>query len=101
MHYEKISQSYAMELLLKSNTILVDARDEEDHKLGYIENAVNIPLSEIYYTDLLPSDKDTTIIVYCTSGNRSTIFSKILISEGFTDVKDLGSVSNWTNPLQK
>ena len=40
------------------------------------------------------SDKDTKIIVYCRSGNRSKQAANILIEKEYKNIYDLGSINN-------
>ena len=40
-------------------------------------------------------DKDDVIIVYCKSGNRSSQALTKLTDLGYTEVYDLGAMSNW------
>ena len=38
---------------------------------------------------------DSEVIVYCKSGNRSSQAKEILENLGYTNVYDLGAISNW------
>ena len=64
---------------------------------GHLEGAFLIPHEEIELElDSLPTDKDTTILLYCRSGNRSQVAAKMLVSLGFTDVIELESgINGW------
>lgn len=44
--------------------------------------------------DVVP-DKDTTVIIYCRSGNRSRSAANKLIDMGYTKVFDLGGIIDW------
>jgi rhodanese-related sulfurtransferase len=80
--------------LIKDGAILVDVRTKEEYDEKHITGAVNIPLSEIEDGNI-EYDKNTAIIVYCRSGNRSSSAAKKLIALGYTNVYDLGSINNW------
>jgi len=43
----------------------------------------------------IASDKNQAIIVYCKSGNRSNQALTLLEDLGYTEVYDLGAMSNW------
>ena len=40
-------------------------------------------------------DKTDEIVVYCQSGNRSAMAKRLLESNGFTNVHDLGGIGQW------
>jgi rhodanese-related sulfurtransferase/uncharacterized membrane protein YphA (DoxX/SURF4 family) len=71
--------------------LFVDVRSVSEYEDGHIEGALLIPLSEIIdRLSELPTDRP--IVVYCngSSCNRSGSAAEILISNGFTEVYDLG-----------
>ena len=40
-------------------------------------------------------DKEHEIVVYCQSGGRSAMAKRLLESNGFTKVHDLGGIGRW------
>ena len=87
----------AKEQIINNGAILVDVRTEEEYEEDHIDGALLFPLDTINEntaTEVIDS-KDTTIIVYCRSGNRSHQALEILKDLGYTNVYDLGSISNW------
>ena len=77
--------------------ILVDARTvEEVADTASISGAVHCPADKMYYNfaDII-SDKDAEIIVYGENAAKSAQAVRILKYAGYTDVYDLGSMSNW------
>ncbi|MCC6808557.1 MAG: rhodanese-like domain-containing protein [Deltaproteobacteria bacterium] len=40
-------------------------------------------------------EKNRATVVYCRSGGRSAAATAILLRAGFTQVYDLGAMSNW------
>lgn len=101
MPYKLINAQEAKELLKKNNSILIDVRSYEEYKEGHIKNCVLIPLDEVYTTNKLPTQKNTNIIVYCRKGIRSRNFCYILSNMGFSNLYDLGAISNWDEELVK
>ncbi len=95
--YRTISPEAAKTLLDNGKElVLVDVRTAEEYAEKHIPGAILIPNEEI--GDSRPeelSDLDTTIIVYCRSGNRSKTASEKLIAMGYTDVRDLGGINDW------
>jgi rhodanese-related sulfurtransferase/TusA-related sulfurtransferase len=68
--------------------MLVDVRTPEEHEIGSIEGAVNIPLYEL--RDRIDEiDRNRTIVVFCGVGLRAYHAERILVQSGFTDVFNL------------
>ena len=40
-------------------------------------------------------EKDTTVLVYCRSGNRSKTASSALAELGYTDICEFGGIKTW------
>lgn len=92
-----ISPKDALELLNgESKAVLIDVRTPEEHKSIRIPGSILIPDYEIKekIADYVP-DKNSTIIVYCRSGNRSTSAAKTLMEMGYNKVLNLGGIINW------
>ena len=68
--------------------MLVDVRTPEEHKLGSIEGAVNIPLYELR-ARLDEVDRNKTVVVFCGVGLRAYHAERILMQSGFEDVYNL------------
>lgn len=67
---------------------LLDAREPSEYVEGHIPNAVNIPLNQIRSRLAeIPADKE--IIVNCRVGLRSYIGVRMLVQNGFDNVKNL------------
>ncbi len=80
--------------LIEDGALLIDVRTKEEYDENHITGAINIPLSDIEEGNI-DYDKDTVIIVYCRSGNRSATAAEKLIDLGYTSIYDLGSINNW------
>lgn len=61
---------------------IVDVRTREEIRNGAIEGSVNIPIDELR-SRIDELNKEKTIYVYCQSGMRSYIASRILMQNGF------------------
>ena len=79
--------------LLENNAVLVDVRTKEEYEAGHLNDAINAPLDNVV-AELKDYDKDTAIIVYCKSGVRSNKAYEALTNAGYTNLYDLGSISN-------
>ncbi len=73
---------------------LIDVRTSEEFASGHITGAINIAVDELS-SRLAEVPGDQPIIVYCRSGNRSTIAASILIEAGYAPVYDLGGIQYW------
>ncbi|MFV0254545.1 MAG: rhodanese-like domain-containing protein [Erysipelotrichaceae bacterium] len=91
-----ISSAQAAELLKNDGVFLLDVREVSEYQNGHLEAAVLIPYDSLAFNaDKLPSDKNTTILVYCHSGRRSNIAAKELVKMGYTKVFDFGGIIDW------
>lgn len=78
---------------LKSNYTLLDVRTPQEFEAGSISSAINIPL-EVLYENLSQIDKDSNIILFCRSGNRSRNAKVLMIRNGYQSVWDAGGMEN-------
>lgn len=89
--YNDINLKKALDLMTKStNLILLDVRTAEEYMAGSVPNSVNI---DVMNTDFISKinllDKNKDYIVYCRSGNRASIASSIMSTNGFLNVYSL------------
>ena len=92
-----VSYLEAKEKIINEGAILVDVRTEEEYNTKHIDGAILLTLDTINeenVINIIPS-KDTPVILYCQSGNRSGQALDLLESLGYTNVYDLGAISNW------
>jgi phage shock protein E len=80
--------------------LLLDVRTRAEYSSGHIPTADNIDYRELKDNPALPEDKDSLIILYCRSGNRSGIADRTLRSMGYSNVYDFGGISRWSGPLK-
>jgi len=71
--------------------VLIDVRDPDEYRDGYIESAVNISRGFLEFrVGTAVSDPHTPIVLYCQTGLRSVLAAKALKDLGFTNVTNLG-----------
>ncbi len=70
------------------NYTIIDVREPDEFADSHVEGALNIPLVEIMVgsKQLVDVKKDSPLLVYCRSGNRSRNAKEVLENNGFTDV---------------
>lgn len=77
-------------LIENKKPLILDVRTPNEFYSGHIEGAKLIPLQQLNERiNELSAYKDRDIIVYCRSGNRSTVASQILIKNGFKKLHNL------------
>lgn len=84
--------------LVDDGAVLVDVRTLAEYNATHLDDAINIAVDVIdtQIEEKVP-EKDTKIIVYCRSGNRSATAAKTLIDMGYKNVYDLGGMENCKN----
>lgn len=87
----------AKEMIINDGAILIDVRTQEEYDENHIDGSVLLTLDNIDETTVssIVENKDTKVIVYCQSGNRSSIAKTKLEELGYEAVYDLGSINNW------
>jgi rhodanese-related sulfurtransferase len=98
----EVGPSEATRMLNHDNAVMIDMRDDKDYREGHIVNAVHAPDNNNVKPDKY---RDRPLIVYCRSGNRSSVYCNKLRKQGFESVYNLkGGVLAWQRaelPLTK
>ena len=86
-----------IEFIELNDAILVDVRTEDEYNSGYIENSLNIDyFSNDFSVNADKLDKNTPIILYCRSGNRSSMSANKISKLGFKEIYNLeGGILEW------
>ncbi len=95
---QKVNGNEARQILQDNanNSIFIDVRTTAEHQVNGISGSINIPYDQIgsLITNYV-TDKNTKIIVYCNTGNRSSQAAQTLKSLGYNYIYDMGSYENW------
>jgi cysteine desulfurase / selenocysteine lyase len=78
-------------------TFLLDVREEDEYEDGVLPGSVLLPrgLVEKHVHEHIP-DCSATVIVCCSTGNRSALVADVLYQMGFGDVRNLtGGIERW------
>lgn len=76
---------------------IYDVRTPAEFNQKHVDAAINFNVEDMQTGSLPTIPKDSQIYVYCRSGNRSNEAKQILESNGFTNVTDLGGLSDLQN----
>ena len=94
--YANVSVDELDRLVKEQDAILVDVRTPKEIAAGVIGQPLLIELGTGTKEKFQSLDKDRKYIVYCRSGRRSVVASKMMAGEGFTDVNNLlGGYNAW------
>ncbi|MCK5153684.1 MAG: rhodanese-like domain-containing protein [Spirochaetales bacterium] len=96
--YWEVTSKEGADLIKNINPFILDVRTEGEYQQGHLENSFLLPVQVLEdEIGLIEKYKDQDIFIYCRSGNRSTVASKILLDAGFTTVYNLRyGISGWT-----
>ena len=82
--------------------IILDVRTQEEYDQGHIPGAIVISHEEIEEkAEVVLTDKDQLILVYCRSGRRSKIAAEALVELGYTNIKEFGGIIDWPYEVEK
>ena len=96
-NYQQISQEEAKEMMDTQDVIILDVREQNEYDSGHIPGAVLLPVGTIdeeTAAEVIP-EKDSTVLVYCRSGNRSKTASSALAELGYTNIYEFGGINTW------
>ena len=89
-NYRELTVDEAAVILKNESPLLLDVRTRAEYDRGHIAGSVLIPVQELQRrVSELDAYKNKDILLYCATGNRSTVASKILIDRGFTRIMNM------------
>ncbi len=100
--YKKISQEEAKEMMDTQEVLILDVREQSEYDGGHIPGAVLLPVGSIDEESaaaVIP-EKDSVVLVYCRSGNRSKKAAKALADLGYTAIYDFGGITTWPYDIE-
>ena len=102
--YQQIGAEEA-KMMMDENSefILLDVREQDEYDAGHIPGAILLPvgmIDEETAAGVIP-EKDTIVLVYCRSGNRSKTASAALAELGYTQVYEFGGIKDWPYEIEE
>ena len=89
--YKELTAPESVALIkAESSLIIIDVRTPNEFSRGHIPGANLLPV-QMFAANLtqLTQFRDEPILLYCASGNRSTVAAKMLIDAGFSHIYNL------------
>ncbi len=105
MSYQQIGAEEAKQMMEGENGefVILDVREQEEYDEEHIPGAVLLPvgmIDEETAAGVIP-EKDTVVLVYCRSGNRSKTASRALAELGYTHVYEFGGIKDWPYEIEE
>lgn len=89
-NYTEVTAAEAADLLNNLHPFILDVRTPKEYQEAHIEGSKLIPIQELQARiGELELQKHEDIFIYCATGNRSTVASRILADSGFKRIYNL------------
>ena len=89
-NYTEVTADEAAILLKNLHPFILDVRTPQEYQQIHLEGTHLIPIQELQARiDELESKRYQDVFIYCATGNRSTVASKILADRGFKRIYNL------------
>ena len=96
--YRQITAEEAKTMMEEqADAVILDVREQDEYDEKHIPGAVLLPVGTIDEETAAAAipEKDTVVLVYCRSGNRSKTASTALAGLGYTQVYEFGGINDW------
>lgn len=95
--YYEVGSQQAADMIRDSEPVILDVRTSMEYRSSHIDGAILIPVQQLQARiGELEQYKNSPILVYCASGNRSTVASKLLIDAGYNNISNLRhGIKDW------
>ena len=102
--YQQITAEEAKSMMDEQpDAVVLDVREQDEYDAGHIPGAVLLPvgtINEETAASVIP-EKDTVVLVYCRSGNRSKTASQALADLGYTQIYEFGGIKDWPYDVER
>ncbi len=98
-NYREVTAKEAAELIDNVHPLILDVRTAGEYRQGHLRQSLLIPVQELQQRHPeISAYKNQDVLIYCATGNRSTVASKILIDAGFKRIYNLRhGISDWSS----
>jgi rhodanese-related sulfurtransferase len=77
---------------------MLDVRELPEWNMAHIPGAVLVPLADVGEKVEAAIPRDSKVIIYCASGNRSAIAADTMQQLGYSDVASMaGGIRGWAD----
>ena len=102
--YQQITAEEAKSMMEEQpDAVVLDVREQDKYDAEHIPGAVLLPvgtINEETAASAIP-EKDTMVLVYCRSGNRSKTASQALAELGYTQIYEFGGIKDWPYEVER
>ena len=94
---QSVSPQQATNMVNREDARIVDLRDADEFRQGYIAGSLNIPMSQLAERIAeLDKHKDKPVILVCKMGTSASLAGRQLRARGFTRVARMqGGIQGW------
>ena len=96
--YQQISAEEAKKMIDElDDEIILDVREQDEYDEKHIKDAVilSVGMIDADTAEGIIPEKDSVVLVYCRSGNRSKTAAAALAELGYTQVYEFGGIKDW------
>lgn len=80
------------------DTVYLDVREPNEWNLGHIPGATHIPRGNLEGKVEAMIPRDSKVVIYCASGNRSALAADTMMQMGYGDVASMsGGFRGWAD----
>ena len=102
--YQQITAEEAKSMMDEQpDAVILDVREQDEYDAGHIPGAVLLSVGTIdeeTAASAIP-EKDTVVLVYCRSGNRSKTASQTLADLGYSQIYEFGGIKDWPYEVER
>ncbi|MEO5589600.1 MAG: rhodanese-like domain-containing protein [Gemmatimonadaceae bacterium] len=91
----EVSAADSVEALGKG-TVFLDVREPSEYALGHVPGAVFLPRGNLETKVEAAVPRDSRVVIYCASGNRSALAADTMAQMGYSNVASMaGGFWDW------